>query len=156
MESTFVTAPPTTQSIVVYDDALTSGWEDWSYHATINLNNASPVHSGARSIAVTVAQGFGGLSLRAPSEISAAGYSAIQFWVYAPSGDHPLSLYTQTADDSGESKLVLLAATSSGWTRITVPLVALGNPPVIKRISIQDESGGAHPAFYVDDLLIVP
>jgi hypothetical protein len=27
MESTFVTAPPTTQSIVVYDDALASGWK---------------------------------------------------------------------------------------------------------------------------------
>jgi len=126
MESTFVTVPPTAQPIIVYDDALASGWEDWSYDTTINLNNASPVHSGAKSIAATATQGFGGLSLRAPSEISAAGYSAIQFWVYAPSGDHPLSLYTQSADDSGESALVLLTAHSSGWSRIIVPLVALG------------------------------
>jgi serine/threonine-protein kinase len=148
--------PPTTRSIVVYDDALASGWEDWSYGATINFNNASPVHSGAKSIAATVAQGFGGLSLRAPSEISAAGYSAIQFWVYAPSGDQALSLYTQSADDSGDSKLALFTATSSGWTQITVSLAALGNPSVIKRISVQDESGSARPAFYVDDLLIVP
>ena len=65
-------------------------------------------------------------------------------------------MYTQTADDSGESKLVLRTATSSGWTRITVSLAALGNPPVIKRIYVQDESGSAPPAFYVDDLLIAP
>jgi hypothetical protein len=151
-----VVASPTTRSVVVYGDALASGWEDWSYNVTVNLDNASPVHSGAKSIAVTATQGFGGLSLRAPSEISAAGYSAIQFWVYAPSGDHALSVYTQSADDNGDSKLVLLTATSSGWTRIAVSLAALGSPAVIKRISIQDESGSAQPAFYVDDLLIVP
>ncbi len=57
MESTFVTEPPTTQSIVVYDDALASGWQDWSYDATINFDNASPVHSGAKSIAATATQG---------------------------------------------------------------------------------------------------
>ncbi len=151
-----VAPPATTQSIVVYDDSLASSWEDWSYGTTTNLNNASPVHSGTKSIAATVAQGFGGLSLRAPNPISAAGYSAIQFWVYAPSGDHALSLYTQSADDGGESTLALLTATSSGWTRITVSLAALGHPSVIKRISIQNESGSAQPAFYVDELLIVP
>jgi hypothetical protein len=140
----------------VYDDALANSWEDWSYGTTTNLNNASPVHSGAKSIAATVAQGFGGLSLRAPNPISAAGYSAIQFWVYAPSGDHALSLYTQSSDDSGDSTLALLTATSGGWTHITVSLAALGHPSVIKRISIQDESGSAQPAFYVDELLIVP
>jgi len=37
---------------------------------------------------------------------------------------------------AGESALVLLTAHSSGWSRITVPLVALRNPPVIKCIAI--------------------
>ena len=37
----------------IYTDALASGWQDWSWHTTVDLSNASPVHSGTASIAAT-------------------------------------------------------------------------------------------------------
>ena len=41
-------------TLVVYDDVLAAGWANWSWDATINLNNAAPVHGGTRSISVTL------------------------------------------------------------------------------------------------------
>ncbi len=38
---------------IVYDDALENGWMDWGW-ASINYNNTSPVHSGSKSISVTI------------------------------------------------------------------------------------------------------
>ncbi len=150
------TSPPAAEPIVVYDDALARGWEDWSYEATIDLNNGNPVNRGTKSIAVTVTKGYGALSLRAPRPVSTAGYSAIRFWVYVPSGDRALSLYTESTDNGGESKLVSFTAPSGEWTAITVSLTELSNPSIIKRFAIQDESGAAQPTFFIDDLEIVP
>lgn len=41
------------------------------------------------------------------------------------------------------------------WTQITVPLSALGNPAVIKRINVQENGGGAQPTFFVDEVQLV-
>src|SRR5262249_13964483 len=61
--------PPAAQSsapaadITVYADNLASGWEDWSWDTTVNLANATPVHSGGASVAATYTAAWGGLQL---------------------------------------------------------------------------------------------
>ncbi len=47
-----VTIELTQSFIPVYEDALASGWSDWSW-ATHNLANPAPVSAGADSISVT-------------------------------------------------------------------------------------------------------
>ncbi|MCG3212656.1 MAG: hypothetical protein FOGNACKC_06331 [Anaerolineae bacterium] len=48
--------PAQATTTTVYDDSLTAGWANWSW-ATVNLNAASPTHSGSGSIAVTYTGG---------------------------------------------------------------------------------------------------
>src|ERR1051326_1331219 len=36
----------------VYDDSLQNNWQNWSW-ATVNFQNASPIHSGSDSISVS-------------------------------------------------------------------------------------------------------
>ena len=41
------------QDQAIYTDSLQNGWQDWGW-ATLNYNNSSPVHSGSKSVAVTI------------------------------------------------------------------------------------------------------
>src|SRR3972149_374450 len=51
-------------TVVIYDDALGSGWANWSWAATINLSSTTPLRAGTHSIAVTyTSTGWGALYL---------------------------------------------------------------------------------------------
>lgn len=147
---------PTPPALSIFGDGLAAGWADWSYDAQVDVNNSSPVHSGARSIAATYVAGFGGLSLRSEGAIApqAAGYRRITLWIYAPSNARDFSFYTQSDDDTGNSALYSISVPANTWTQVVVPLSALGNPSAIKRLTLQDESGTAQPTFYVDDIAL--
>ena len=56
----------------IYSDSLAPGWVDWSWNVTRNLANASPVHSGAKSIAVTMTSPWGALYLHTDALVSTA------------------------------------------------------------------------------------
>ena len=63
----------------VYDDALAAGWENWSW-ASVDFENAAPVHSGSHSIAVTCSGGWQGLYLHHPG-VYTAGYTRLRFFI---------------------------------------------------------------------------
>ena len=39
--------------LVVYDDSLGAGWQNWSWSTTVDFAATAPVYGGARSLAVT-------------------------------------------------------------------------------------------------------
>lgn len=137
---------------MVYDDSLAAGWDNWSWNSDIDFDNASPVHSGAASLRVTYAGGWAGLSLRAPSPISTAGYDAIVFWIYGGSGGTQLRVITQATDTGDESDAYNVTAPAGAWSEVVVPLSALGSPAQIARINWQERTGAAQAAFYLDDI----
>ncbi len=51
--------------VMIYADALNPGWQNWSWDSTVSFANATPVHSGSASIAVTFTAAWGGLYLHA-------------------------------------------------------------------------------------------
>ena len=140
--------------LVIYGDLLATDWSDWSYNATVNLNNTSLAHGGSKSIALTITSANGGLSLRSATPVSTVGYSAVTFWVYAPNTSRQLGFYTQGTDSGDDSPLIPFTAPANIWTQFTMPLSALGPPAVIKRLAIQDGTGAAQPALYVDDIVL--
>lgn len=148
--------PGATSALLIFGDALATGWEDWSWESAVNLGNGAPVQSGNSSIAVTFNTASAGFSLRAPTAIDATQYSAIRFLVYGSAKGNTLLVYTEGGDDGplspGQSTLT---APAGQWTTVTVPLSALGNPSVIKRITLQENGGGAQETFYVDELMLV-
>ncbi len=143
--------------VSIFDDAVATGWEDWSWDSTVSLNATAPVHSGATAIAVTYNKAEAGFSLRAPAPINTAGYRAISFWAYGGGGGNTLLLYTQ-AEDVGQISSIQKSITipAGRWTQVTVPLRELGNPAQIKRVNIQEKAGGAQATFYLDEMQLVP
>ncbi|MFN8488785.1 MAG: glycoside hydrolase family 44 protein [Caldilineaceae bacterium] len=146
---------PQATDLVIYNDALATGWENWSWDTTANFASMVVAHSGTQSVAVTYQKAWAGLSLRASAPINTAGFNAVEFWVYGGAGDSQLSFFTQATDNGGNSSTVPVNAPAGTWTRFQVSLNALGNPAAIARLNWQDATGTAQLAFSVDDIRLV-
>src|SRR3954464_14846217 len=80
-------------NLTIYDEALGSGWLDYSYNTTRNFANSSPVHAGNNSISAAITGAYGGIQLfHAPMTNSAYGY--VSFWLNGGSaGGQQLQMY---------------------------------------------------------------
>src|SRR5580704_6972272 len=68
------------QNMIVYDDVLTNGWQDYGY-ATENYSNTSPVYAGgAYSISVTISSAYQGIQIH-HGFFSDSNYTSISFWL---------------------------------------------------------------------------
>ncbi len=135
----------------VYTDALASPWQDWSWDTTVSFANATPVHSGSASIAVTYTAAWGGLYFHTDTALPTSGYSSIRFWVHGGAGGGQSVNFH--VNDGVESYPFIVQANT--WSQVIVPLTALGSPASLSDLKWQDNSGGAQATFYIDDISLV-
>lgn len=143
------------QPLVVYSDALGPGIQNWSW-ATVNLNNASPVHSGTKSISVN-ATAWQAASFY-NGGFDATYYTNFSFWAHGgSSGGQRLQVYAEFVGGSGAT-YVLPSALTTTWQQINIPLNSLGvaDNPAVTRISIQLRNTGTTGTFYLDDIQFGP
>ena len=152
--ATPTSTPVPVSDLIIYDDALASGWESWSWNITANFANTAPVQSGAKSMALTYDTGWAGLSLRAPSPVNTAGYTGVSFWVYGVPGGGPVFFCLGTTGACSPGPTVTPAA--GQWTQVTVPWAQLGNPGQVARLDWQEYTGSAKPTFYIDNVRLAP
>ncbi len=137
----------------VYTDALAAGWQDWSWDAgtiTTNYANTNPHHTGTASIAVTYTGGWSGLQVGyhgATLDISA--YDTFRFWIHGGStGGQTVQFQLGTIEQD-------ISPLANTWTRVDISLVDLGSPRSVYSISWFNNTAGAQPTFYLDDLAFV-
>jgi len=140
--------------LMIYEDALAGGWQDWSWNTTRSRNTALKA-TGTSSLAVTYTAGWAGLSLRTSPAINTAGYSSIRFSVYGRAGSGALAVFTQPTDDGAASAQFQFTPTPNAWNQIDVPLSALGNPGQIARLTIMEWTGSAQPTYNLDTLRLI-
>jgi hypothetical protein len=146
--------PPPGCTLPVYLEALAPNWQNWSWNGTYNLAETAQA-LGSFSIGATIAQPYGGLSLRHDTGIPGSGYVSIVFWIHGgAAGTRQLQAFVQTQDTGGDTPALAFNAPAGQWMQVIVPLSALGNPSLIKRINIQDHSGAGQPTFYVDNVCL--
>jgi len=142
--------------LIVYEEALTSGWQNWSWRTSVNFASTDVVHSGGTAIAVAYEGGSAGLSLRAPGPIDASGYPTVTFWVHGgATGVRQLAFFAHQSDGGGETAQVAFDAPAGQWTQVEIGMAQLGNPAALARLNIMDRSGGAQPVFYLDDIRLL-
>jgi alpha-N-arabinofuranosidase len=138
----------------VYDDALLSAWENWSW-AGVNFASTAVVHSGSTSIAVDAAP-WTALSLRHVA-FDTTGFGNVTFWIHGgPAGGQRLHV-TATLNDSGQSFGVdIPALTANMWQQVSIPLASLGAADVTNFTGfwVQEWTGNPQPTFYVDDVAV--
>jgi len=142
---------------VIYADSLAAGWDNWSW-ATVNLNASSPVHSGSRSISVSLGA-WQGLYLHNASP-DLLGTTHLQFYLHGGSaGGQRMNVYfyLEIGGSAQSGPAVPAPQPQAGaWTEARLPLTALNptNAPVTG-VVWQDASGGNQPVFYIDDIALV-
>lgn len=154
LKAQMTTATAAANQIIVYEDALAAGWENWSWSTNLSSDTVHKF-SGNSSLAITHTAAWAGVSFRTATPINTTGYSTIRFAVYGATGGGNLSLFTQATDSGAASTQFLFKPAANVWTVIEVPLTALGSPSQIARISIMDQTGAVQPTYNIDSLQIV-
>ena len=139
---------------IVYDDALTAGFQDWSW-ATVDLANTSPVGVGSLSIALE-ADGWAGLYFYSETALDVASWSGLRLWIHGgPSGGQLLRLNLQSGSSSVGS-LTLDPAPAGAWEVRELDFSAAGLVVgTFDGIIIQDNSGADQPTVFLDQLELI-
>ena len=143
-------------NVVVYDDAIAANWQDWSWGGvTRDFSHAAPVHGGTASIAVTYTAGWSGLQLGYWQALDVSAYDALRVYVHGgTSGGQTVQVATGDTN-AGTSVTLDITPTAGTWSQIDVPLSDLGSPRTVTYISAFNNTPGAQPAFYLDDIAFV-
>ena len=138
---------------IVYSDALENGWADWGW-ASINYSNTSPVHSGSRSISVTITNStFQAIYIAHPA-FDASLFTNLTFWINGgTTGGQQLKVQGH-ANGIALAPTNLPALAANTWQQFIIPLAALGitNQPNMDGFWIEDRIGSVQPTFYLDDI----
>ena len=148
-----VSGVPVLTAISVFDDALGSGWQNWSW-ASVDTASSALVHTGTNSIAVT-AGAWAALSLH-HDPIDTHGYGNLTFWINGgPIGGQTLKVFGLLSD-AAQTGVTVGPLPANTWKKIVIPLTALGvdNRTNLTGIWMQESTGVAQPTFYVDDMTI--
>lgn len=155
--------PDYDRALTVYQDGLASGWQNWSWGASLNLG--ASVQGGDAPLVAARLEPWGGISLRRTSPFSTTEYAWLEMDIRGSSeGEPQLRVYLETA----EGKRLVAAPVNDCrhiagghieadvWKRVRIPLRDL-NPnglPVV-RLTIQNASGSPSPLFWLDNLRLV-
>ncbi len=144
-------------SFTAYGDALAPAWVNWSWDSGVNVAATSPVYSGTRAIAWTVKSAWGGLYLHNDVGVSSSPFANLTFALQATQAGQAVSVVLEDVHDNPLGPVVKLNSSYGGqpvagsWKLYSIPLSALGGVnKTVGGIVIQDESGKAEPAMYVD------
>jgi hypothetical protein len=158
-------AAPTAADLLIYDDALQNGFNDWGW-APHSLANASPVYSGTNSISISFAGNYDGLWLvKDPGPaINLSNYGDLRFAIHGGSaGGQQLSI--KVGDTAGSGAVYPTASVSlnpylpggpaaNQWSVVTIPLSAFGLS-AFGNLALQSDVSGSQPTFYIDDIRLI-
>jgi hypothetical protein len=157
---------------VIYEDALQTGWSNWSYAVTQDAGSTAQVKAGAKSLKVTSTETWGALSFYNNSTLDISSYKGgISFWVFGETATEgttiKLRVYTEsTGADIPASSVKLIEVPLNVWTRVVIPwseltlnsAARLGSEgarvmaDMVQRITIQNGSSAVGQVFYIDQL----
>ena len=142
----------------IFSDALTTGWQDWSW-ATRNLANTSPVAAGSKSISARFSP-WSGLYLHS-NGFNTTGTTHLVMMVHGGSSYDGANLLVTPAIGSGYGTAVGLGAHCDGgkirpnaWVSCRVPLTAMGiSKRVMNGFIIQENAGRTFSSNMYFDVL---
>jgi len=158
----FAPQPNYSKTLTIYSDGLATGWEDWSWLATLDFAATSRVYNGTRAISVTL-DPWGALSLWHPA-FDTGNYYWLEFYVCgAPLGQQHLWAFFHDQNDQELRKrrvddcryIPSGIVDGSSWQHLLIPLEDLNaaNKSTV-RVCLQDRAGeGA--SFWVDEIRLV-
>ena len=104
--------------LVIYNDQLVNGFQDWSYTMR-DFANPSPTHAGGKSIAVTPTNNYGAISFH-HTDLDTTAYTNFSFWINGgTNGGQLLQVYAELSEVSQGAYLLPSALVSNTWQQFT-------------------------------------
>lgn len=153
-------APTPALTLPIFEDVLSTGWENWSWNSATNFAVTSPVFHGSFALSFNMTAAWGALYLRRTTPVDTSLYSHLTFAARASSAGQALSVWLVDAAGSRVGRAVGLVnyggdPPSDAWRVYNIPLdddnLATGGR-AISGVIIQDYTGGSQPNVFVDDL----
>jgi hypothetical protein len=140
----------------IYTDLLQNGWQDWGW-ATLNYNNTSPVHSGSKSIAVTITDNSSQAIYIAHPAFDSGPYTNITFWINGGASGGQRLLIQGHAGNTYQASTNLPPLPTNAWVQMSFSLADMGvaNRNDMDGFWIQDRTGAPQATFYLDDITLV-
>jgi len=140
--------------VVLYDDALVTGWKAQSSKATGSLSNSTPVLEGKRSIALTV-MGTDGWLCFLGQALNVTGKTHLKFSVHGgAAGGQALRVRSFIGDVQQPSVNMLQYATpkKNGWVEVSIPLADLKVNGSLNGVKFG--AGSATKKAYLDNIRV--
>jgi hypothetical protein len=148
-------AAPVRADVIVYTDAVGSGWQDWSWGGvTRDFARSTPVHGGSAAIGVTYTDGWSGLQLGRNDAVDISGLDTLRCWIHGGAAGGQAVQVIVGNHLTGAEVQKNVAPAANAWTQVDVPLAALGTAQVTK-VAWFNNSAGAQTTFSVDDVRFV-
>lgn len=146
---------PARADVAVYGDALAAGWQDWSWGGvTRDYARTTPVHGGTQALGITFTGGWSGVQLGRNDAVDLAGADVLRCWVHGGSaGGQQVEIEVGNHLTGAKTRLAITPLANT-WTRVDVPLAALGTTQVTYLFWF-NATAGAQPTFTVDDVAFV-
>jgi len=151
----FITQPSATTDQWIYNNGLVSPWVDASQSATNTFSSTDVLYSGATTSIKTVLGGGGTLRVHSGVNVNPAGYSTVEFAIYATSGYTKLDISVGNDVTSVFKQLVYTNLPVNQWVIISYPLSTINpNNLPITYLTIKNGTGSSK-TFYVDNVRFV-
>jgi hypothetical protein len=118
-----LTPPPPVNGMVMYQDSLANGWNNWSW-ATVDLASTANVHTGSSAIAVTAAA-FQALYLQ-HNALPTDTYQSLKFWINGgATGGQTLNV-VGLLNNVAQPAMSIGPLAAGAWQEVVIPLSQLG------------------------------
>lgn len=157
-------APAADSVAIVYDKALSPGWENWSWAQT---TLSADIGSARMPILMDDEKGYGGIYLH-HAPFSTAPYRGLHMLIQVVGGPAQVRVMAVVGGkaipdgdkmEGGQpvTKMKLVKLAPGGWTDVMVPLSVLGAEKTnIDGIMVMNDTGGPAPHIYVADIAFKP
>jgi len=152
-----------TSTMTVYSDALSSGWQDWSWSTSYSLSDTTYVRSGSKAIKFELVS-YQGVYFHTTSSFTIGSYNQLVFYVNGGTSSKSASaasvkIYGSGGSVVGTSVNFNQAPTANQWTQITIPISSFGLAAstavtgFVFQANVDTPSAGF---IWIDDVSFVP
>lgn len=156
--------PDQNNQLVIYDDSLSTGWENWSWESEVDFIFSDTVANGNAAIKVSL-NPWGALSLHNDG-IDTSSYYWLEFFIYVGTdtqrqlivylNEQPDTELTYKANVADPRYIEQGAFVSEQWQRIRIPLAEMGaSEMTVVRVNLKDNSGTGQQTFLIDEIRLV-
>lgn len=149
--------PLALNDVMIFDEGLNSGWENWSWDSSIVIESGSFTYSGNKMLSVQFTAPWAGLYFHSNRLIQKNDFVSLRFWIHggAKSGRSIEVVLIDGNFNEFRTPNPSIPLAANVWTEIEIPLSRYGNFNTVSGFYWHDLTGAAQPPFYLDRVILI-